>query len=69
MIYISNDRESKLMHKTCSKTVKIDSSEISSHSWQWWWRYQVKDLTHDVINHTQAYVKHVSSCINTWFHM
>ncbi len=57
------------MHKTCSKTIEIDSSEISSHSWQRWRRYQVKDLTHDVINYTQAYVKHVSSCINTWFHM
>jgi len=52
MIYISNDRESKLMHKTCSKMIKIDSSEISFHSWQQQWWYQVKDLTHDVINHT-----------------
>ncbi len=66
MIYISNDREFKSTHKTCSKTIKINSSEISSHSWQWQRRYQVKDLTHDVINHTQAYIKHVSSCINTW---
>ena len=40
------------MHKTCSKTVEIDSSEISSHNWQRWQRYQVKDLTHDVIDHT-----------------
>ncbi len=68
MIYISNDRESKLMHKTCSKMIKIDSSEISFYNWQQQWWYQVKDLTHDVINHTQAYVKHVSSCINTWSH-
>ncbi len=51
------------MHKTYLKTIEIDSSEISSHSW--WW-YQVKDLTYDVINHTQAYVKYVLSCINTW---
>ena len=56
------------MHKTCSKTIEIDSSEISFHSWQRRRRYQVNDLTHDVINHTQAYVKHVSSCINTWSH-
>ncbi len=32
MIYIFNDRESKSTHKTCSKTIEIDSSEISFHS-------------------------------------
>ncbi len=57
------------MHKTCLKTIEIDSSEISSHSWQQQQQYQIKDLIHDVIDHTQAYVKHVSLCINTWSHM
>ncbi len=41
------------MYKTCLKTIEIDSSEISSHSWQQQQQqYQVKDLTHDVIDHT-----------------